>query len=81
MHGAQQRMNAVNIVNCMTPADFTARCSALGLHSHGEIAAKFHRDRHTIRRWLTTGADGYPIPIYVEAMLSMLEQEQKERQP
>ena len=70
----------MNIVNCMTPADFTARCAALGLHTHGEIAAKFHRDRHTIRRWLTTGKDGYPIPIYVEAMLSMLEQEQKERQ-
>ena len=64
----------------MTPADFTARCAALGLYTHKQIGAAFHRDRHTIRRWLTTGKDGYPIPPYVNAMLLMLEQEQKERQ-
>jgi hypothetical protein len=64
----------------MTNHEFTMRCAALGLHKQKDIAAKFHRDRHTIRRWLTTGKDGYPIPPYVNAMLLMLEQEQKEHQ-
>lgn len=59
----------------MTNHEFTIRCAAIGLHKQKEIAAKFHRDRHTIRRWLTTGKDGYAIPVYVEAMLSMLEME------
>ena len=64
----------------MTPVEFRARCEALGLKSQEQIGQAFHRNRNTIRRWLTTGKDGYPIPIYVEAMLLMLEQEQKERQ-
>ena len=61
----------------MTPADFRARCEALGLKSQEQIGQAFHRNRNTIRRWLTTGKDGYPIPPYVNAMLLMLEQEQK----
>ena len=59
----------------MKPSDFKARCAALNLHTHNQIGAAFHRDRHTIRRWLTTGKDGYPIPAYVEAMLTILEME------
>ena len=60
--------------------DFRARCEALGLKSQEQIGRAFHRNRNTIRRWLTTGKDGYGFPPYVNAMLLMLEQEQKERQ-
>lgn len=57
----------------MTGTEFYTRCKAIGLHTRVAIAKKMHRDRHTIRRWIS---GEYPIPAYVDAMLRILEMEQ-----
>ena len=61
----------------MTPADFQARCAAIGLKTNTAIAAALKRDRRTIYDWLHGIR---PIPHWADAQIDALERAFRERQ-